>query len=210
MFDTLVQFLRFLAVLQAGVCEYLDQQSFGPMLLLAITCHVASAPLRRKNGLFIPYVFGAGSMLLYFLHCFVNQSDNFEWLFAALLRSLMLCEIGFGLCAIVLGTARVAAARIRSAEMRLAYALRSAISSAAVVSARLWASWLKFRQPPRVAAPQLSRVERLIRLAKEAQADFQAETAALETLSLDEDEREVLNLQAKQRLLQKLSQLGQK
>jgi hypothetical protein len=153
---------------------------------------------------------GAGlAMLGYFAFCLLRDRGEFEDTFIALVRSLLVYQVVWGMLTALDGSANAFiewCRPFREALANLAKDIRSGLAAARYRLAR----WRQPASPlPRPQPPLPTRAVRMQRLAQAAQEDYNAEIAALAELPLDSDEREILELEAKQRLLEKISRIAQ-
>ena len=176
------------------------------LLLVAIAFRFGARRFGYSDLQLIPCIFASLFFVAYFLHGYRAGGNGFANVFSVLVRSLFAYHIVWGACMIAVGSVYL----IR----RLNEQLRSIIDTAV----KRWRFRLtiirlrvhnRFKRPlPKVVVPPppapVPRAVILRRQAEDAEADFAAEVAALEGLSLDEDEREMLIYAAKQRLIRKL------
>lgn len=184
---------------------FADGFTFPQLVLLAIVFHYTAAHINEEPPRELPIAAGLAVFPLYFLHRYLSEQDDVVLLIGSLFRSLLLCKIVYSITRIsllIINTIRV---------MRLKFLLWLALRHGKSLQRRL--SEMRANLPPAPLPlpppPPLPRAERMRRVADAAQDDFTAEAELLATMPLDEDEREILTLQAKQRLLKKLSQLSE-
>ncbi len=183
--------------------ECVGQMSLLQICLFAFVArfsaaHIANEQVRSKAA-----TIGALACPLYFLQEF-KFSDDFARLISTFIRSYCCYHITTSLASVAISL--VSAIRTRCRQLR-----RSAQSQIQKVADELRASRedrkrkRSARDRARVPVrPPPTLDERLQSFAKQARAEYDAEVRMLKTLPLDRDEFEVLEIQAKRRLLQKL------
>ena len=186
---------------------YADDLTVPQLVLLAIVFHITSKHVWRETPHVLPVAAAMTVLPLYFLHRFPKERDDLNLLVISLFRSLLIYKIVHSITTV----AAHIFVMIRIAQLR--FELWLILGRVTRSLNRLKAVCEQFRRPPPLVPmppppPLPTRAERMRRWAVAAQAEFDSEVTLLNTMPLDEDEREVLILQTKQRLLQKLSELN--
>jgi hypothetical protein len=198
---TCLQELGSLAVL------WFDETSLGGLMLVAFVFHLVSQRLPQRSTGLVPPVSSGMFLLVYFLHRYLLDGDRFDYLLASVFRSLLASHI-------VWSIANLIALAVQAVSHQVEHSRRSLIGSLLRFLHRIVERWRRLRQwrlqrrpapPPQEVAPP-PRAVLLRQQAEAAQADYEAEVTALVGLPLDEDERDMLLNQAKQRLLRSLKQ----
>lgn len=185
--------------------QLVDQIAFGPLVLLTIVFRAAVNRL-PSSGIPVPAaVIAAIVMPLYFLHCYARVGQNLECLILSLIRAFLFHQIAEALLTTFFLTTAHIFARLHRIRDRINQWRRKRALAALKNQPPLSAPLSALRPTP----PPLPRTERMRRHAQAAQDDFNAELAVLQAMPLDDDEREILILQSKQRLLESLSKLNQ-
>lgn len=186
---------------------WFDETSLGALMLVAFLLQLVSHRLPQPSSSWVPPVSSGVFLLGYFMHRYLLDGDRFNYLLASLLRSLLASCIVWSIAELIVLAALAVSHQIENWK-RLTFGR----------AFQLWHGiverWRRLRQrrlrrtpgrpPPAVASPP--RAVMLRQRAEAARADYEAEVAALVGLPLDEDEREMLLNQAKQRLLGRLKQ----
>jgi hypothetical protein len=193
-----------LVVTFAAICA-VDELSFGHLLIGAIVARIAAQPLAGRAT---PH-FASTAAGLVALVCLVRRAmhdrDDLS-VVVLLVRTLLIYHFawsGFTIGSVVYATICSWIAHFS----RDAWSILRFIATVAllilfrVARLRLW------RRRPAPARPLPTRRMRMERYAAAAQVEYEAEADLIQSLPLDEDEREVLTMQAKQRLLVKLARL---
>jgi hypothetical protein len=191
--------------------HWFDGTTIGTLLVVAFVLRMVIDRLPQRYSTVVPTVCGSVFLLAYFVHRFQCDGGQFEVLILSVIRSFLASYIVWSVIRLI--TFALGACihwmfllwlRIRQIWQRLLLSIRS--------TSRRAQQWYERRHPPPPLpkpAPPPPRAVRLKLQAEAAQADYNAEVAALAGLSLDDDERETLMVLAKQRLIQRLSSGGQ-
>jgi hypothetical protein len=190
----------------------LDAMSFGQLLALTIVLGMVDAHVPPCRARVLASRTAAPMMLAYFGYQAIRVGDQWWLLLLSLFRSwLAYHTIASGLTPVL-----AIANAIRIHFWKFARESQRVLGRAKLAAVHI-SKWIvrflrrqqSHREPIRPAATPPSRNERMRALAASAHAEFDSEVAVIQTLPLDDDEREILVLQAKQRLLQKLSRLAE-
>ena len=192
----------------ARLMVLLDECPVASLLLLAVASRLAISRIDSSRALVIPRIVAGTFLFGYFLHCFSRESKEFSYLFASLLRAVLGSQVIWSVAAVFTTAVKICMRQLQSMRSRLVSRQRRLAVEAFELQrqrrARQYAREVQL-PPPEPPAP---RAERLKKVAENANADYEAEVKVLDGLPLDRDEREVLLMRAKQRLLQKLERLG--
>ena len=185
----------------------IDELSFGQLAILTFVFRIFSDQLHPRQAPRVVVCTSTMLGLLYFGHRAIRDGDQFLALCFTVVRTYLAFWLIYSA---VLPITIVLQSTIPTTQVRLLAICRAPITFLAVP---LKAVLQRFRrrapQPAPTEAPRrtLTKAERMELVATAARSEYDAEVALLATLPLDEDEQEVLVLQAKQRLLQKLIKL---
>lgn len=187
--------------------QFLDNHSIGALVLLAVVCRLAANAPPAPYASMIPYAITGPVMLGYFLSRFADNCDDFSQLIGVLIRSFL--SYGIVWCAVAIALAAISPVlpRIRRAASKVGRLFRKLLAAIEQRRAHRKAMRTAREYVPPPVTPRVPRAERLRQFAEDARADYEMEIHALTPLPLDDDEREVLALEAKQRLLQRLAKL---
>jgi hypothetical protein len=209
-------FNELLRITCAWVTETLlcaDQLTTLQLFFLAVVFHLSARHISRDRPHNFEVLLPMSVLPLYFLYRFPNDKQDLYHLVVLLIRSLLI----YGIVSAIASLAVSVLGMIYVARLNVSLWLNThwAIPLEQRIAALNEKCRLKFRlSPPPVLTRTEpirrppSRAERMRRVAELAQSEFDEEVAVLNAMPLDDDEREILVLQIKQRLLQKLSQLG--
>jgi uncharacterized membrane protein YbhN (UPF0104 family) len=182
---------------------FVDEATFAQLIFLAVVAYLTAAHLATLRSKLAGMIAFGTVLPLYFFHRFTFDA-KFESLFEALVRSLLISHVT-GSAAMVVATAwTLARVKIRDAQSRAEIERRR--KEWELERQRLEAERNKPRPAPPPAPPPPTFSERMDALAKKAREEYDAEMRALDSLPLDEDEREVLVNRAKRNLLRKLKE----
>jgi uncharacterized membrane protein YeaQ/YmgE (transglycosylase-associated protein family) len=185
---------------------WFDETSLGVIGLVAFVFHLVAHRLPHlPTGLSPPACSGV-FLLAYFLHRYYIDGDHFDCLLASVFRSLLASAIVWSAAEL---TAVAAQAVLHRLGRLRSLASRKVLGLVRGIVAAFRAAWQRRRRRPapiQKTAPPPPRAVQLRQQAEAAQADYDAELAALAGLPLDEDEKQMLQDLAKQRLLQRLKQ----
>ena len=189
--------------------QWFDAAPLDSLLLVALAFHLGSRCFRYAKLEAVAYIVASLFFVSYFLHRYEIEGSGFSHVLAALLRSLFAYHVVWSITMITVGLAcllHVLLIDLRTLSCREFSRWRFRLETIRM-HIRFW--WRRRHPLPLPPPPYIPRpVPRAVTLrlhAEAAEADFQAEVAALEGLPLDEDEREVLICAAKQRLIRKLN-----
>jgi hypothetical protein len=190
--------------------QWFDAVPLDSLMLVAIAFHLGARRFRYANLQAVPYIFASLFFVSYFLHRYTVDGSGFGYVLASLLRSLFAYHIVWSVSMIAVAIVcllHVLLVNLRTFCCREFSRWRFRIETIRM-HIRFW--WRRRHPLPLPPPPYIPRpVPRAVTLrlqAEAAEADYDAETAALDGLPLDDDEREVLICAAKQRLIRKLNQ----
>jgi hypothetical protein len=206
--DATVQYGQQLVVLTV---RWFDETPLAELLLVAFVFRFALRQMpQARTGVAPPVVSGA-FLLAYFLHRYVLDRDQFQCLLVSVLRSLAATHLVWSVTELIVLVLQTVSRRLDDLRWSLDRRFRDDVRRIRN-AVRRYRRWRLGRQPlpppDEDVPPPPSRAVVLRQKAEAAQADYEAEVAALTGLPLDEDEREILLEQAKQRLLRRLRQVG--
>jgi hypothetical protein len=193
----------------AAIVEWLDDTSVGTLVIIAFVLRfVASHLPQPRNGMIRPAASGV-FLLAYFLHRYLLDGDDSGRLFQSLVRALVAGHIVWSVTSLAITAFQWLSDRLARSCSSF-HRMFSRFVGGIRKMCHSFRQWRHSRNPPppvrEESAPPPPRAAILRQQAEAAQADYEAEVAALAGLPLDEDEREMLLNQAKQRLLHKLKQ----
>lgn len=202
--------LNLLLELSDAAVQWFDSTDIFSLLLVAFVFRLVVDRLPGPHVSVVPPVCSGIFLLAYFIHLYRLDGDQVECLFVSVMRSLVAGHIVWSVVAITILTIQWLLSRLN----RLRWFLqRTAIRTSHGIAAMRASvhQWHLNRHPPPplsevVVPPPPPRSVLLRQLAEAAQADYDAEVAALTGLPLDEDERETILTIAKQRLISRLTQ----
>jgi len=181
--------------------HYADRFTFFQLVFLAIVARITSDRLSIAKGTLAGYVAGGLVLPAYFLHRFMSAAD-LAMLVEAFVRSLLVAQIAAGVVSVVTTAVTKISTWLRS--IRGEFRMRQVQKECERVRRELQN---KPPPPPRTPPPPPpTAAERMQKLADKAREEYEAEIKALDSLPLDEDEREVLLLRAKRNMLRKLKE----
>lgn len=183
-----------------------DDASFWQLAIAALVARVAMGLMVREPHVKSAFFAFGVSMVMYFAHRF-TYGDEFFVLVGNFLRSLFVGQIVSAVVALLMPWYFVLLRHID--KIREQHAVR-ALALAVEQQNKENEKWERARQAAKKpAAPPLSPEERRARFIAKAKADHEAENKRNNELDLDPDEREVVNMQAKQRFLRKIKEGGE-
>jgi len=175
-----------------------DKATFLQLLFLAIVVGMAVKHLACQESLIYGGIAGGILLVTYFLHRFTFEAE-IDVLVEALFRSL--CVAHIGLCSTSVVATLCMLISMKSREIRHAAYRRRLAEEARREQVRKAIQELTPKPAPPPPPPFSERIRSLARQARE---EYDAEVQALNSLPLDEDEREILIMRAKRSLLRKL------
>jgi len=178
-----------------------DQLTLTQLIFLAITLKLSAHYITSGRTRPVAYVVGGIVLCLYFFHRFTFR-DEFSSLVDTFMRSFLLHQSGVSVTQVV--------AAIVAAVERYSWNTRRLMKKTIVKCAKWF--FLKlisiFQRPPKsIPAPPIhvpTYEERLQGFAQKVTDEHNAEIQMLDSLPLDRDEREVLEIHAKRKLLKRL------
>lgn len=183
--------------------ELTERTTIVQLLFIAIVAGASAGRLVRDDKSRPASVAGGIVLTLNFFHHF-EFGHEFTSLVMLLVRSILFYHITVSVVSVIATVLSIIGARIRSGRQRITKfvgRVRDAFAERRAARRRRWIAKHTVVPPPK-PAPSLD--ERLQSFAKQARAEYDAEVRMLRALPLDRDEYEILEIQAKRRLLQKL------
>jgi hypothetical protein len=183
--------------------QVLDELSFPQLAIVAFVLRFAAMHVPAPESSKAPQALGASAMLAYLGHSAMQGSSDVPWLL------LYLCRSGFVyIVAAALATPifYVAANVARFLEQTRIHVEAWYIAWRLYFQDRFFQAQEEARPRP-APQPPVPRAERMRQRAIEAREQFDAEAGVINELPLDEDEREVMLLRARQRMLQEVARL---
>ena len=188
----------------SSIFYYADAASLMQLIFLAIVVRMSATYLPAPPTLKPALIAGGIILPLYFFHRF-TFADDFGQLLDTFLRSVASLVIASSGAAII--TTAVSPIFRRLKDLREGRAMRKKKEAEEELKQellRLQAEADANRPPPPPPPLPLSYQDRLKAFADAAHAEHDAEIAMLKSLPLDQDEFEVLEMDAKRKLLRKL------
>ena len=193
--------------LAAQAVLWLDETALGALFLVAFVLRMVADRLPHSRIEWGPRAASGVFLLAYFLHRYSLDGDQFECLVLSLLRSFVASHIVLSVTELTMLVVRAAWGRIDRLRRSLARTFLGFLGGV-IGACRRVGRWRWPRKPPPSPPTTVTRqptlAEVLRQRAQAAQAEYDAEIAALSGLPLDDDEREMLQNMAKQRLLSRL------
>lgn len=189
----------------------LDGLSIGGLLLLAMAVYVGTGELRKGTENIAATVASGLFLVAYFVHSFPTEGEFWDFV-EVFIRSLCAREVSHGAFLVIVALYRYLKAEIRWVKQRLDTMKHRLADRRAVRLAKEEAERrieAKAKAAKAAEASVVSRLEKLQSLADSVQGDFDNEVAALDRMKLDKNERSVLYVRARQRLLKRLEQFGE-
>ncbi len=179
--------------------QFIDSASLLQLAFFAIVARASARHLSSDVVVKSASILGGVILPLYFFRRSRFQYE-FPLLVETLLRSLLVYHLTISIASVIITVLSIIMAHLRRlrniASKRFSEAQERREERRRIRNAR------KVKLPPPRPLPTFD--EKLQSFAKQARADYDAELRMLQALPLDRDEFEVLAMQAKRRLLQKL------
>lgn len=193
--------------------EFIDQCRLVPLAIVTVAVRFAGKSLiRDKVDDRLSTLFGTSFVLGFVYYRWLTYGEDIPALIGALLRGGLAYQLILHVTQLVQLTYHQTLRWFVHVERRFIDGLSQGLQAV-----RPW--WSRRRHsrstppritpPPRVTPPPVSRTVRMRTAAQAAQDAYQQELALIDTMPLDDDEATILKLQAKQRLLQSLSEVTQ-
>lgn len=183
--------------------ELADRPSLAQLIFLAVVAGLTTKHLAYQETGRVSMIIGGILLPAYFCHRFSFEA-TFDVLLEALVRSVLLSHVAACTTSVVASLFLAISAKIRTARDAAEMARRA--REFALERERERAERAKPRPPLPPPPPPPTYAERMEVLSRKVREEYDAEVRALESLPLDDDEREILVMRAKRSLLRKLQE----
>jgi hypothetical protein len=180
-----------------------DKPTFFQLAFAGIVAGLTTKHLAYRETGRVSMIAAGVTLPSYFCHRFSFEA-KFDVLFEALIRSMLLSHVAACTTSVIATACLAISAKIRAARSAAEMARR--MREFEVERQRERAERAKPRPllPPPPPPPTFA--ERMEALSRKAREEYDAELRALDSLPLDEDERDILVMRAKRSLLRKLQE----
>jgi hypothetical protein len=189
--------------------QWFDTVPLDSLFLMALAFRMGARCFRLYDLQIVAYMVASLFFVTYFMHLYAINGNGFGYVLASLLRSLFAYHVVWSVTMIAVALVNLARWLLHDLRLIVRQTLPRWQSRLLRIGPRIQDWWRRRHPlplpPPRPLPRPVPRAVALRQFAQAAEADYDAEVAALEGLPLDEDEREVLLCAAKQRLLRKLN-----